>query len=62
VALKILSTGMADPAVRSRFEREAQTISSLNHPNICTLYDLGRDDDIDYLVMEYVNGFSLAAA
>jgi len=43
------------------FEREARAISSLNHPNICHLYDVGSQDGIDYLVMEYVEGETLAA-
>ena len=60
VAIKILATGLAnDPSVRERFEREAKTISSLNHPNICTLFDLGRHDGSDYLVMEYLQGETL---
>ncbi|HTT65059.1 MAG TPA: serine/threonine-protein kinase [Bryobacteraceae bacterium] len=61
VALKTLSAALTDEAGRRRFEREAQVISALTHPNICTLYDIGRDDEIDYLVMEYVEGYSLAA-
>ncbi|HYC89734.1 MAG TPA: protein kinase [Thermoanaerobaculia bacterium] len=53
VAIKILAGAMAkDPALRERFEREARTISSLSHPNICTLFDLGRHNDNEYLVME----------
>jgi len=60
VALKILPDHLADRAeLRERFEREARTIASLNHPNICTLYDIGRQDGTDYLVMEYVAGQSL---
>ena len=62
VALKILSARvMGQSGMRRRFETEAQTISSLNHPNICTLHDIGRENDIDYLVMEYVEGNTLAA-
>jgi hypothetical protein len=61
VALKILSPELAnDPAFRSRFEREARTISSLNHSHICTLHDIGRQDGVDYLVMEYLEGQTLA--
>ena len=45
-----------DPDLRQRFEREAKTISSLNHPHICTLYDIGSQDGIDFLVMEYLEG------
>src|SRR5262249_31802781 len=51
----------SNPQVRTRFEREAKAISSLNHPNICTLHDVGRDGDTDYLVMEMVEGETLAA-
>ncbi len=61
VALKILSGRMLNqPAVRGRLESEARAISGLNHPNICTLYDIGRENEIDYLVMELVEGHSLA--
>ena len=61
VAIKILSTQFtADAVARQRFEREAKTISGLNHPNICVLYDVGREDGLEYLVMEYVDGESLA--
>jgi eukaryotic-like serine/threonine-protein kinase len=62
VAVKILTQGIADtPEVRQRFDREARAVSSLNHPHICALYDVGRHDGIDYLVMEYLEGESLAA-
>jgi serine/threonine protein kinase len=60
VAIKILPshlTGRED--LRQRFEREARAASSLNHPHICTLYDIGRQDGIDYLVMEYLEGETL---
>ena len=61
VAIKILPKEMsADPARKQRFEREAKTISSLNHPNICTLHDVGSQDGVDYLVMECVEGETLA--
>jgi serine/threonine protein kinase len=60
VAIKILSQLSSDPAQRQRFEREAKAISSLNHPNICVLYDIGHQDGIDYLVMECVEGETLA--
>jgi len=53
VAIKILPKEMsADPLRKQRFEREAKTISSLNHPHICVLHDIGSQDGIDYLVME----------
>jgi len=61
VAVKVLPGHLsASPEVRSRFEREAKTISSLNHPHICTLFDVGREGDTDYLVMELVEGETLA--
>src|SRR5689334_17781480 len=61
VAIKILPTQFtADPVSKQRFEREAKTISSLNHPNICTLHDIGSQDGVDYLVMECVEGETLA--
>jgi eukaryotic-like serine/threonine-protein kinase len=61
VAIKVLPTHLADkPELRERFEREARTIASLNHPHICTLFDIGRQDGIDYLVMEYLEGETLA--
>jgi Tol biopolymer transport system component len=61
VAVKVLPEHLsADPEVRARFEREAKTVSSLNHPNICTLFDVGRENDTDYLVMELIQGDTLA--
>src|SRR6202451_4885216 len=61
VAIKILPQGLADtPEVRQRFEREARAVSSLNHPHICALYDVGNQDGIEYLVMEYIEGETLA--
>jgi Tol biopolymer transport system component len=60
VAIKVLPAGFAgNEDLRARFEREARTISSLNHPNICTLFDVGREDDNQYLVMELIEGESL---
>jgi len=62
VAIKVLPAHLADdPERRERFEREARTIASLNHPHICTLYDIGRQDGTDFLVMEYLEGETLAA-
>jgi Tol biopolymer transport system component len=62
VAVKILPSHLSqNPEVRERFERESKAISSLNHPNICTLYDVGREGDADYFVMELLEGESLAA-
>src|SRR5262250_1521200 len=61
VAIKVLPAHLADkPDLRERFEREARTIASLNHPHICTLYDIGHQDGIVYLVMEYLEGETLA--
>src|SRR5712671_4963812 len=61
VAIKILPAHLSnDPTVKQRFEREAKIISSLNHPNICVLYDVGSQDGVDYLVMECVEGETLA--
>src|SRR6202521_457902 len=61
VAIKVLPTHLADrPELRERFEREARTIASLNHPHICTLHDIGKQDGVDYLVMEYLEGETLA--
>jgi serine/threonine-protein kinase len=61
VAIKILPNEMsADASRKQRFEREAKTISGLNHPNICTLHDVGSQDGMDYLVMECVEGETLA--
>jgi len=62
VAIKIIPENFAaDPQRRQRFEREARAISSLQHPNICTLHDVGSQDGTDYLVMEYLEGETLAA-
>jgi serine/threonine protein kinase len=61
VAIKILPAHLSDrPASRERFEREAKAISSLNHPNICQLYDVGSQDGVSFLVMEYLEGETLA--
>ena len=61
VAVKILPSHLSEnPEAKQRFDREARTISSLSHPNICTLYDVGHQDGIDYLVMEYLEGETLA--
>jgi eukaryotic-like serine/threonine-protein kinase len=61
VAIKVLHAEFAaDPQFRERFEREAKAISQLSHPHICTLHDVGRQDGIDYLVMEYLEGQTLA--
>lgn len=61
VAIKIVPTHLSDnPEFKQRFEREARTISSLNHPYICHLYDIGSCDDTDFLVMEFLDGETLA--
>jgi len=61
VAVKVLPQHLStNPEVRSRFEREARTVSSLNHPHICVLHDVGREADTDYLVMELVEGETLS--
>jgi Tol biopolymer transport system component/predicted Ser/Thr protein kinase len=61
VAIKVLSAHLADRAdLRERFDREARTIAGLNHPHICTLFDIGHQDGTDFLVMEYLEGETLA--
>ncbi|MBI4477924.1 MAG: serine/threonine-protein kinase [Acidobacteria bacterium] len=61
VAIKVLPEVLsADAQFRERFEREARTISQLNHPHICTLHDVGQQDGVDYLVFEYLEGETLA--
>ncbi len=61
VAIKVLAPHLAaTPEVRARFEREARTISQLNHPHICALYDIGHEDGTEYLVMELLEGETLA--
>ena len=61
VAIKVLPEHLAENPVRSaRFEREAKAISQLNHPHICTLYDVGEQDGLDFIVMEYIEGETLA--
>src|SRR5688572_30193851 len=61
VAIKVLPSQFSgQQEFKQRFEREAQTIAGLNHPNICTLYDVGAHDGIQYLVMELLEGETLA--
>ena len=60
VAIKVLSAPSSSPDLKQRFEREARAISALSHPNICHLYDVGTQDGTDYLVMEYLEGETLA--
>jgi Tol biopolymer transport system component len=62
VAIKVLSAGLAaNEDLRRRLEREARAVSSLSHPHICTLYDVGRENGLDFLVLEYLEGETLAA-
>src|SRR6266404_4823458 len=62
VAVKVLPEHLSsNPQLRERFEREARAISSLSHPHICALYDVGQQNGIEYLVMEYLEGETLAA-
>ncbi len=61
VAIKVLPEHVAaDPDLKQRFEREARTVAALNHPHICTLHDIGSQDGVDFLVMEYLDGETLA--
>ena len=61
VAIKVLPAGVAaDPERRHRFELEARAVSALNHPHICVLHDIGSQDGTDFLVMEYLDGQTLA--
>ena len=60
VAIKVLPEHVAaDPDLKQRFDREARTVAALNHPHICTLHDIGNQDGIDFLVMEYLDGETL---
>src|ERR1700723_3819383 len=61
VAVKVLASHLSSsPELKQRMEREARAISCLNHPNICQLYDIGSQDGTDYLVMEFLEGETLA--
>src|SRR6188768_1027671 len=60
VAMKILPEHQSDASRRERFQREARAVAALNHPHICTIHDVGHDAGIDYLVMELIDGESLA--
>jgi serine/threonine protein kinase len=60
VAVKVLPAALSESErVRARFEREAKTISQLNHANICTLHDVGNEDGVEFLVMEFIEGETL---
>src|ERR1700690_4513018 len=62
VAIKVLPSHLSqNPDLRARFEREAKAISGLQHSNICVLYDVGRQDAVDFLVMEDLGGETLSA-
>ncbi len=62
VALKVLAPGLAANAEQqARFEREARAVAALQHPHICVLHDIGREGDTQFLVMEYLEGETLAA-
>jgi serine/threonine-protein kinase len=62
VAIKVLSSHLrATPELRARFEREARAVSQLSHPHICTLHDIRHEGDIDFLIMEFIEGETLAA-
>src|SRR4030081_2471049 len=62
VAIKILPDTLAsDPGFRERFDREARAVAALNHPHICTLHDVGHHGGTAFLVMEYLEGETLAA-
>jgi serine/threonine protein kinase len=61
VAIKVLPSHLSEnPQFKQRFEREAKTISQLSHPHICTLHDIGHENGIDFLVMEFLEGETLA--
>src|SRR5687767_13266792 len=62
VAIKVLSANtLHRDDARARFQREARVIAQLKHPNICAIYDVGEEADIDFLVMEYIEGETLSA-
>ncbi len=61
VAIKVLPEHLSSsPELRQRFEREAKTISQISHPHICAIFDVGREHDVEFLVMEYLEGETLA--
>jgi serine/threonine protein kinase len=62
VAVKVLSPAYAhNVAWRQRFERESRALAALSHPHICHVFDVGREGEVDFLVMEYLEGETLAA-
>jgi serine/threonine protein kinase len=61
VAIKVLPEHVAsDPVLKQRFEREAKTLAALSHPHICPVFDVGQQNGIDFLVMEYLEGETLS--
>src|SRR5215831_11505201 len=60
IAIKVLPSHLANAKAKQRFDREARAISALNHPNICTLYDVGHQDGISFIVMELLEGETLS--
>jgi serine/threonine protein kinase len=61
VAIKVLAAqSRGDPSARQRFDREARAVAALAHPHICPIYDVGRHEDTDFLVMEFLEGETLA--
>ena len=61
VAIKVLPAALtADPDARQRLDREAKAVAALSHPHICTLFDIGHQDGTDFLVMEFLEGETLA--
>ena len=63
VAIKVLAAHLSSNAnLRERFDREARAISKLNHPHVCTLFDVGHQDGVDFIVMEYLEGETLSDA
>jgi serine/threonine protein kinase len=62
VALKVISRQSMSGDLRARFRREALALSRLNHPNVATIHDVGEQDGIDYILMEYVEGLSPASS
>ena len=62
VAIKVLPAAWSqDPDRRARFDREARAVAALSHPNICGIYDVGHQDGVDFLILEYLDGETLAA-
>ena len=61
IAIKVLPTHVADdPDLKQRFEREAKALAALSHPHICSVFDVGRQESVGFLVMEYLEGETLA--